>query len=179
MTGNGPRVVPERRPGLVRIAGFAVLLAAVSWGLGAFAAWPWAASEPGTARLRISVKHVTGFAAALAVRSPEELAKLPRHMRPTDPERQTTGRRRDAGLVVTVDGGEALRRTYRPTGWRRDGPVYAYEEVVVTPGRHAVEVRLSETGAPDRAWTARREIDFREGRAPLVEYVPGAGWHPE
>lgn len=39
-----PSVVPARRPGAGRIVGFVVLLAAIAWGLGALAAWPWRAS---------------------------------------------------------------------------------------------------------------------------------------
>jgi len=74
-----PTVVPARRPGAGRIVGFVVLLAAIAWGLGALAAWPWRASAPTGAIVRISVRHVSGFAGAVERRSPEELARLPAH----------------------------------------------------------------------------------------------------
>jgi len=171
-------VVPSRRPGPARVVGFVALLVAVSWALGAFAAWPWKATEPGAARLRISLRQVTGFSAAGRARSPEELANLPPHMRPTDPTAPATGRRAAARLTVTVDGRPALSRTYQPTGLRHNGPVYAYEEIVVTPGRHLVSLTLADTGS-GREWPLTREIAFAPGRAPLVEFATGVGWQPE
>jgi len=173
-----PRTVPSRRPGPLRVAGFVVLLVGVSWALGAFAAWPWAATGPGDARLRISLRHVTGFSAGARLLSAEEIAALPAHMRPRDAGVPTTGRRADAVLTVTIDGRAALARTYRPTGLRRDGPVYGYEELDVAPGRHVVSVTLAEAGG-GRAWPLDRTIEFRPGRAPLVEFAPGVGWRPE
>ena len=46
-----PPMIEERRPRRGRLVGFALLLSAVSWGLGAFAAYPWAASDPGAAMI--------------------------------------------------------------------------------------------------------------------------------
>ena len=46
-----PPVVEDRRPRVGRLAGFVLLLSGVSWGLGAFAAFPWAASEGGPAAI--------------------------------------------------------------------------------------------------------------------------------
>ena len=170
-----PGVVPSRRPGLLRVAGFVALLVAVSWGLGAFSAWPWTVNAPGSVRLRISLRHVTGFTAGVRARSAEEIARLPAHMRPKDASVPTTGRRADAVLTVTLDGRPALTRTYRPTGVRRDGPVYAYEELEVAPGRHVVGVTLADAGT-GQAWPLTRDMELAPGRAPLVEFVAGGGW---
>lgn len=177
MSAVEPRMVPGRRPGPGRIAGFAVLLVLVSWGLGTFAAWPWAASEPGAALLRISLRHVSDFRTAVRI-SEEELARRPAHMRPTDPARPTTGVRADAALTVAIDGRVVLSRRYRPTGLRRDGPIYLYEELPVAPGRHRVSVRLADEGglAGPRQWVFERELEFPAGRAPLLEFTTDAGW---
>jgi hypothetical protein len=55
--------------------------------------------------------------------------------------------------------------------------------IPIAPGRHAVSVRLAdariaETGVPEH--TLSQEIASAGGRAPLLEYVPDAGWrlHP-
>jgi len=72
---TGP-VFEPRRPPLARLAGFALLLTAVSWGLGAFAAFPWAASDPRSALVRVALKHVDSFEHEAAARSKEEIEKL-------------------------------------------------------------------------------------------------------
>lgn len=170
-------IVSDRRPTVARIASFLALLTAVSWALGTFAAWPWSATRADEARLRISLRHVSDFGET--VRPDQDVETRPRHMRPIDRTRPTTGRRADARLTVSIDGRPVLARTYRPTGLRRDGPVYAYEEIAVTPGRHAVAVTLADVGAPNRRWSIEREVEFAPGRAPLVEYEPEHGWVAE
>lgn len=174
----GSAVVASRRPGLARIAGFAVLLAAVSWSLGAFSAWPWAASPPDAAVLRVSMRHVSAFASPATRPSDADIAKLPPHMRPRDPGRHVTGRRADVTLSVSVDGVPLFTQTYTPSGVRGDGPVYAYEEVPLPLGRHAVRVTVTDQGAGGaaRERVFARDIDFGPGQAPLVEFT-GETWH--
>jgi len=196
--------VPGRRPSPARMAGFAALLAAVTWGLAAFSAWPWAATPPDAAALRLSLRHVSAFTTAARAPTAEELARLPAHMRPRAGARGGTGRRADAVLTVVVDGRTALARRYRPTGLRHDGPVHAFEEVSLAPGRHAVEVTLADAVADDgarrddgaadahddgrgaeasgdghhrrRRWRLVTEIEIPPGRAPLLEFSDAAGW---
>ncbi len=164
MTG----VVAARRPRPAQAAGFVVLLLAVSWGLATFSAWPWTATPPGSARLRVSFKHVTGFSGPV-VRQ-RDVERLPAHMRPLDGARPTTGRRADATLTVEVDGARVLARAYRPTGLRR------YEEIAVTPGVHVVRATLAEDAGAGRQWSTTATVTFAAGRAPLLEFRPGEGW---
>jgi hypothetical protein len=175
-------VLEDRRPGARRLAGFVVLLAAVSWGLGAFSAFPWTASPPGAALLRLTVQHVAALEEGGGSLSPEELAKLPRHMRPQSAERARTGRRRDTRLRVTLDGRRLLDRVYRPGGLRHDGPTFAYEELALPTGRHRLEVTLAdedgeggEGTGPRRRWRLERDVDIRPGQTPLVEFSEDAG----
>jgi coenzyme F420-reducing hydrogenase delta subunit len=166
---------PHRRPGPARLVVFGLVLLAVSWGLATFSAWPWTAAPPEAATLRISVKAVTALTAPAVPRA--DVGDLPVHMRPLDPARPTTGRRGDAVLTVAVDGVRVLERTYRPTGLRRDGPVYGYEEIPVAPGRHVVQATLTdltaEPGAPVSSSTAI-EVTVAPGDAPLLEFRDGA-----
>ena len=173
-----PAMVPARKPGFGHILVFVALLVAIAWALGALAAWPWRASEAGGARLRVSLRHVTAFAGAVERRSAEELARLPAHMRPLDAGQPATARRSDARLTVAIDGRTVAERRFRPTGLRRDGPIYGYEEMPVAPGRHVLTVTLAEVEASGRAWTISRTLDIAEGTAPLLEYQPGRGWVP-
>jgi hypothetical protein len=173
-----PTVVPERRPGAGRVAGFLIVLVGTAWALGALAAWPWRATQPGIGIVRISFRHVSGFAGAVERRSAEELARLPAHMRPLDAGRPATARRSDTRLTVTIDGATVLERTYRPTGFRRDGPVYGYEEQRVAPGTHQVTVTLADVETGTLGWTASRALPIEDGAAPLIEYQAGRGWLP-
>jgi hypothetical protein len=177
-------VFESRRPSIGRVVGFALLLAVVSWGLGAFAAAPWRASDPGEAMIRVAFKHVAAFEHASPARSREDIEKLPRHMRPTTPERAQTGRRVDTALRLELDGRVMLERRYSPGGLRRDGPTFAYEELTVRPGRYLLRVILAdETGeagrpgdpAAARRWQLEQEVVIGRGQALLVEFSEDTG----
>ena len=143
-------VLESRRPSMGRLVGFVLLLAGVSLGLCVFSAYPWTGSDPGAAVVRVAFKHVAAFEGAQALRSQQEIDKLPRHMRPTSQERARTGRRVDTQLTVAVDGRLLLDHHYRPGGLRHDGPTFGYEEMAVSPGRRLIEVTLAD-GQPDSA----------------------------
>ncbi len=169
-------VVPDRRPGPLRLAALALLLVGVSGGLATFSAWPWVATAPDAAVLRVSLRAVTGSAVPAPLS--RDVRNLPVHMRPLDGSAATSGRRADAVLTVEVDGAAVLTRTYHPTGLRRDGPVYGYEEVPLAPGRHAVRATLTDRSVPaaSRAWSVDGTVMVRPGEAPLLEFRDGA-WH--
>jgi len=174
-------VLESRRPSVGRLIGFTLLLSAVSLGLCVFSAFPWRGSDPGAAEVRVAFKHVAAFEEAGTALSPEELAKLPRHMRPTNQERVRTGRRVDTLLTVSVDGRVLLDRHYRPGGLRHDGPTFGYEELALSPGRHLLEVSLADRrpegaeAATPRRWQLREELDVAGGRALLVEFSEDTG----
>jgi hypothetical protein len=177
-------IVEPRRPTLARLVMFTALLTGVAWGLGAFSAYPWAASPPDAALLRVAFKHVAPFAQAAGTLSREDWEKLPRHMRPPSLERARTRTRQDTVLRVAVDGRPVLEQTYRPSGLRHDGPTFGYEELPLSLGRHRLEVSLADTGeadvredAADRPgrWSLRQEVEVRPGRAFLVELSGDTG----
>jgi hypothetical protein len=157
----GPALLENRRPGPGRIAGFVALFLAVASGLAVFSAFPWAASPPGVALLKVALKHVSAPVEAAAVLSPEELAKLPRHMRPAGGQGGERRGRRDTVVRVTLDGRPVLERTYRPSGLRSDGPTFVYEEVELRPGRYRIEASLAETGGPPARSGATAPLERR------------------
>lgn len=172
-------VAESLRPRPRHLVAVALLLAATALVLTSFSAWPWQATSAGEARLRISVKHVSALEPSAAGPAAEPAPRL-RHMRPLDPNRPVTGRRVEATLTVRVDGRAVLVRTYRPSGFRHDGPIYGYEEIAVGPGRHQVAVTLRDGGpAPsaERAWSGMLEIPAEHVR--LLEHTPDRGWTPD
>lgn len=174
-------VIQSRRPPVGRLIGFALLLGAVSWGLGAFAAWPWTGADPGAAMIRVAFKHVAAFEHETAARSKEELEKLPRHMRPQNPERSRTGRRVDTVLRVALDGRVVLEKHYSPGGFRHDGPTFGYEEVLVRPGAHRLEAVLADAQAERaedqgrRRWEIGQQVEIGAGQALLLEFSEDSG----
>jgi hypothetical protein len=171
----GPPLLEDRRPGPGRRVGFLLLFLAVASGLAAFSAFPWVASPPGVALLKVAVKHVASPVEASVTLSREELEKLPRHMRPASGQGETSRGRRDTIVRVTLDGRPVLDGTYRPGGLRGDGPTFVYEEVELRPGRYRLEASLAESGGPagrsDPLFERRFEanVDVEPGRVLLLE----------
>ncbi|MBI4587807.1 MAG: hypothetical protein HY725_03125 [Candidatus Rokubacteria bacterium] len=156
--------------------GFLVLLAAVSWGLGALAAYPLALSTPDAAVLKIAFKHVAAFEQVARERSREELEKLPYHMRPQSQERARTGTRVATVVRLELNGRPLLEKTYRPSGFRHDGPTFAYEELAVPAGRHLLEATLTDAvgragdNGAGRRWRLREEVEIHPRRVLLVDF---------
>jgi hypothetical protein len=175
-----PPILPPARPSPLRLAGFGILLTGVCLALTVFSAFPWIASPPGLAVVRVAFRHVTAFEEGPGGQlSREELEKLPKHMRPLSGERARTGARRDTLVRVMLGEQVLLARTYRPSGFRHDGPTFGYEEIAVPAGRHRIDARLAdaggEEGAPTGRWHVTRELDIRPGQAVLVELSEQTG----
>ena len=111
--------------------------------------------------------------------SPEELAKLPRHMRPPGGVQASTGRRADTRLRIVLDGRRVLERTYRPGGLRHDGPTFAYEELAVPLGRHRLEARLTDAHEDDEDarpdWRLGQDVNIRPGQVLRLELTEEGG----
>jgi hypothetical protein len=168
-------VLEDRRPGPGRRAGFALLFLAVATGLAVFSAFPWAATPPGVALLKVALKHVAAPMETGAALSREELEKLPRHMRPLGGQAGASGPRRDTTVRVAVDGRLVLDRTYRPSGLRGDGPTFVYEEIALVPGLSRFEATMDEAGVSRADATARpgrrivAEMKVEPGQVLLLE----------
>jgi hypothetical protein len=76
-------------------------------------------------------------------RTPEELAKLPPHMRQ---EEVCEGRLLPYRLVLTLDGAPTVDRLIHGAGAREDRPLYVYEDVAVPPGAHRIAVSFTREG---------------------------------
>ncbi|HWC05105.1 MAG TPA: hypothetical protein VHF87_20315 [Methylomirabilota bacterium] len=172
---SGPAGLPVlegRRPGPGRLAGFILLFLAVASGLAAFSAFPWTATPPDLALLKVAFKHVSAPVEAGTALSREEIEKLPRHMRPQAGQSGASTPRRDTVVRITLDDGRLLERTYRPSGLRHDGPTFVYEELVIPLGHHVLDAALAEAGGapvrsdatspPGRRLVAELEVKSRQ-----------------
>jgi hypothetical protein len=78
-------------------------------------------------------------------RTPDELAKLPVHMRQ---EEVCEGRILPYRLVVEMDGTAAVNQLIHGAGAREDRPLYVFQDLVVSPGTHRIGVTFTREGAP-------------------------------
>ncbi len=74
--------------------------------------------------------------------TPEELAKLPPHMR--QPRICERGRA-PVRLRLTIDGAPAVDKSYAPGGLSGDGTSVAIESLTLPPGTHRVKVEIGDT----------------------------------
>lgn len=72
--------------------------------------------------------------------SEEEAARLPSHMRRTE---ECEGRRVDYEVTLAVDETRVVTDTVRPSGARRDRPVYVFRDYGVAAGSYAVSVAFT------------------------------------
>jgi hypothetical protein len=91
-------------------------------------------------------------------RSPDELARLPQHMRQPLACEGTTAAYR---LQVRVAGALVVDRVVRGGGLRHDRRLYVLEEVPVAPGPADIQVRFDRVGAArsDNAGAATQRVE--------------------
>jgi hypothetical protein len=144
---------------------------------------PWSAAPGEDGALRLAWQYRSQPIERCRAATPEELAKLPQHMR-----RSTICERglRPYVLEVSVDGGAAHADTVRARGARADRPLGVFAQVPLAPGAHAVRVTFTPLGgghAPLALDTtlivARRQVwlvtlDAGGGALELRERLPAA-----
>lgn len=96
--------------------------------------------------------------------SPEELQRLPLHMRQ---EEVCEGRLVPYRLVVALDSVLLVDRLVHGAGAREDRPLYVFQDLIVEPGPHRIAVRFT-LEVP----TARPESDQVDGHRALAATPP-------
>lgn len=159
-----------------RLAGAAVAVAAtvaIAW----LSRLPVTLAGPDEALLRLSWRMSAIDAEACRKRSPEELERLPVHMRSPV---ECSGGAASYDLRVRVDGREALRDTVHPAGARGDRPISLLRDLPLSPGVHDVQVRFEallpegveppDEGISSLTW--RGELDIASRGVALVTLAP-------
>ena len=100
--------------------------------------------------------------------TPDELAKLPAHMRQEEVcERAVLPYR----LRVTVDGAPAIDELVRPGGAREDRPLFVFRELSVAPGAHHITVVFERASGGDAEDEHEDEGDRAQRREPRESAV--------
>jgi len=99
-----------------------------------------------------------------------------KHMRKTNSPysrmRMDCERKRLPSYVeLDLDNRNILSRTYYPTGLRKDGSTFAYEEIPVVPGTHEINIRMrdSEEGKPFD-YIFKKNIDLKAGYTTIIDF---------
>lgn len=85
--------------------------------------------------------------------TPEELAKLPAHMRQ---EEVCEGRVLPFRLAVDLDDSAAVNQLIHGAGAREDRPLYVFRDLAVRPGEHRISVRFTLEGGSQEHDATRR-----------------------
>lgn len=100
---------------------------------------PWTAEAGGRAMLRLAWRHRSALVEQCRRRSPEELAKLPQHMRrEMDCDRKLQPYR----LEVTIDSA-LTSDSVAARGATHDRPLSVFREFALAPGAHQVHIRFA------------------------------------
>ena len=129
-----------------RVAG-GLLAVGLTFALAALSQVPYSEHRADEALVRFAWRFRSDKVQRCRTRTPQELAKLPVHMR--QPQ-ACEGGLRPYRLVIEVDGTTRGDDTIRASGATADRPLFVLEEVAVAPGRHAVKVRFEPLGSGER-----------------------------
>jgi hypothetical protein len=152
----------------------AVLYAAFAAAVGVFSAWPaFRQLQPDQALLRLSLLHPGAFLHDCRTRTPEELAKLPAHMRTA----QDCPRERSPVHVrVTLDGTRIIDEQFAPSGLARDGAAAAYRRLAIPAGPHRLSVAVNDDARhADVFHTGERSLQLVPGQVVLIDFDPRRG----
>lgn len=127
----------------IRPAGVLVALVATA-ALGALSQVPYTSERGSDAYVRLAWRARGERVETCRRLPPEELAKIPAHMRR---EEVCEGHVVPYRLLVTVDGVTAAQESVASKGARADRPLYVFLEIPVAPGRHRLGVAFARIGA--------------------------------
>lgn len=132
---------------------------------------PYLPPSAGAATLRLSWRARGEPVRDCRRPGPDELARLPAHMRQQE---ICEGRTSPFHLTVRIDDDLVIDDTARASGARGDRPVYVFHELRLRPGSHRLRIRFRMLGSPDSS-SARSADPFpRDTRFETTfEAVPG------
>jgi hypothetical protein len=99
-----------------------------------------------------------------------------RHMQKTQSEfqqmRMEYGRERLPTYVeIDLGGKRVLSKTYYPTGLRRDGSTFAYEEIPIAPGTYEMNIRMRDSKGEDPfEYTFEQKIKASVGKVAVIDF---------
>ncbi|MEK6726247.1 MAG: hydrogenase iron-sulfur subunit [Deltaproteobacteria bacterium] len=133
-----------------------------------FSDYPYSFYRQKDSMLMFSFKHSGKHIAEEKKLTPEELMKLPPHMRGRSAK---SGKRYPVYAEVEIDGEKIISNSYTAGGLKAEGSAYAYEKIIVTPGIHKVKIQMSDTDSRDQFdYTYEQELEFKPSRQICIDF---------
>ncbi|MCB1049703.1 MAG: hydrogenase iron-sulfur subunit [Acidobacteria bacterium] len=130
-------------------------------------------------QLIVSFKHGGEARTQSQSLSPEELAKLPVHMRPTQ---QTVRSRAPVALKIKIDGNWVFEKAFPPGGVMKDSASIGYAQISLEEGLHQVEIFMNDTWAED-GWQHQTsqtiQAHSHANTVVLFDNLRGFIWYPQ
>lgn len=135
--------------------------------VGALSQVPFTPEKPDNALLRLSWRVRGEAVEQCRDRTPEELEKLPIHMRTPQ---VCTGRVSAYRLEIELDEKEYPVTELRAAGARADRPIYVFREFPIVAGEHEIEVEFYSTHSPEKRVKFERRVHAEPGEILLLTY---------
>ena len=144
-----------------------VLAGSVTLGLVSLSQVPFSADNSEAGALRLSWRIRSTTREHCRTLSQDELADIPVHMRQAEVcEIESV----PYSLHVAIDNDTLVNRVLESSGARADRPLYVFEEVRLSPGTHAVDIRFFNRTDPDTELTFSRELRLDRREIVLITY---------
>lgn len=148
---------------ILQVVVAAVILALI----GGLSQVPFTPEKPENALLRLSWRVRGEAVQQCRDRTPEELEKLPIHMRTPQ---VCTGRVSSYELGIEIDEHEFPDTEIRAAGARADRPIYVFREIPITAGVHDIEVEFHSTHSPNEGVKFEERVTAQAGEILLLTY---------
>lgn len=97
-----------------------------------------------------------------------EIEKLLKHMRPRT---EVVLKRFPVYAEIYMDGKMVMAQAFKPAGLWQNGSSFAFEKIIVVPGRHKMIIKLSESNNPGKFdYIYEDIIDFEPGKAIAFDF---------
>jgi len=136
------------------------------------AAPPYDHSQPGTARIKLSLSHPGKRKVECRRRTAKELARLPANMRTAD---ACPRARWPVFVALALDGAPLMEETAQPKGLADDGPSIFYRVFDVPAGRHRIALRMRDHGDDGKGYETGRDLDLASGQVLVVGFDAAKG----
>lgn len=133
--------------------------------------------DGGRSSVVVSFKHAGQLAEACVEPTPEEIAKLPKHMRP---QKKCERRRSDVRLRISVDGSVVHTEAVSPGGIWKDSSSLAVVRVPVATGARDVLIEVGDGPDPKQyGYSTSKRIDAKPGHDVVVLFDEAGKfeWH--
>ncbi len=156
---------------LRRVLGW-MLAGAVTLGIVGLSRLPYAHERGAGAEIRLAWRFRSERVSRCRQLTPEELARLPEHMRQAESCERGL---RPYRLGISLDGDLMSDDTVRARGAESDRPLFVFRRVPVAPGAHALRIAFTPVGEGRDTLTLDTAITLAARRVALVTLDENVG----